>query len=365
MADSGYRQLGVVDEAAVENDTQIIDEETYEHSIINALTPCSGTQDQAVRYRGDASNSDSTAQINNSADNGRQCRESDASRLDTTLLIDPGTPDSSTSIAIRDNEAGDSLQSPVLEQSAQHPTWTDFYFRPIFLISLSVLLTLMIATLEILNYVSQHNQGLFTASEGMHYAWTYGPTLGKVELTDPNRSYVCLLTILIVLTMIAAFWGQLEQRAKQIMPWCLVSHGIGPAQNSLMLNYVTSSTLGSLVRSLRRKHFLVSTAIFGSLILRLTIIFSSGLLRLEFRSLTSERAIGVEDIVDLAKDVSYFVSSYTLDTTAPVTNGLNYWAMFKYGLPHPHGTTSQFAVQSFATGDDGESHYKEAPRDTT
>lgn len=116
-----------------------------------------------------------------------------------------------------------------------------------------------------------------------------------------------------------------------------------------MLNYVTSSMPGSLFRSFKRKHFLVSIGICGSLILRLMIVFASGLLRLEYRSLTFEMRLSVEDIIDLTKNVSI----ETWATVYPDSSGLNYWATLKYGLPYPHGTTSQFAAQSFVPGDDG------------
>lgn len=157
--------------------------------------------------------------------------------------------------------------------------------------------------------------------------------------------------------MIAAIWGQLEQRAKQIMPWCVMSRGEVSAQKSLMLNYLTSSMPGSLLRSLKRKHFLVTIGIFGSLILRLTIIFASGLLRLEYRSLAFERDLNVEDIIEPRKTINY----KPWQELSPVSNVLNYWAVLKYGLPYPHGTTPQFAVQSLATGDEGKSRSKKSP----
>lgn len=135
------------------------------------------------------------------------------------------------------------------------------------------------------------------------------------------------------------------------MPWCLMSRGEAPAQNSLMLNYITSSMPGSLIRSFKKKHFLVSIGICGSLILRLVIIFASGLLQLEYRSLTFEKDISVEDIFDLKKNVNYPYWQADLN----VKTSFDYWASLRYGLPLPHGTTSQFAVQTFVSGDDGNS----------
>lgn len=137
------------------------------------------------------------------------------------------------------------------------------------------------------------------------------------------------------------------------MPWCLMSRGGAAAQNSLLLNYVTSSTLVALIRSFQRKHFLVSIGICGSLILRLMIVFASGLLRLEYRSIAFGARLSVEDVFDLTKTVDY-VPGLMQDMEA----GLQYWAMLKYGLPYPHGLTSQFAVQSLLTGDNSKIRFK-------
>lgn len=164
-----------------------------------------------------------------------------------------------------------------------------------------------------------------------------------------------LLMISIVLTMVAALWGQLEHRAKQIMPWCLMSRREAPAQNSLMLNYVTSSTPGSLVRSLKRKHLLVSVGICGSLIIRLMIVFAAGLLRLEYKTLSLGTRLSGKDIFDITR--SYSSPSHSDDHD--YWTNTDYWTRLKYGLHFPHGTTSQFAVQSFVNDDDSKSGFKE------
>ncbi len=46
------------------------------------------------------------------------------------------------------------------------------------LIGLGLTLLLGITSLEVLNHFSTINQGLFTASQKLHYIWTYTPTLG-------------------------------------------------------------------------------------------------------------------------------------------------------------------------------------------
>jgi len=157
--------------------------------------------------------------------------------------------------------------------------------------------------------------------------------------------------------MIAALWGQLEQCAKQIMPWSIMSSSETIAKHSLMLNYITSSMPGSFFRSLKRGHFLVSLGISGSLILRLMVIFSSGLLRLEYRPVIYKRQLTIQDTIDTTKVTEYS----NVDMSPLMKNSLDYSYMIKYGLDYPSGATPQFAVQSFTASDDGRCSSKDQP----
>ncbi|KKY23988.1 hypothetical protein UCDDS831_g02643 [Diplodia seriata] len=108
---------------------------------------------------------------------------------------------------------------------------------------------------------------------------------------------------------------------------------------------------GSLVRSLRRGHFAVSIGILGSLVVRLLIIFSTGLLSLEYHSVANGKDFVFADSVNLAKSVHY--TSESSEKWRPLSNSVNFWAILNYNLSYPHGATSQYALQSFASSDDG------------
>lgn len=366
MADSHHQQLHAVSGPASEHSAQIIDAETGHCPPQIACMPFPDLQDSAENRHQSPHGSESTSHITVPICEHQPPQGRNAPRNEPPLLVDSEISDSSRPVGMTDEEPGNGFQRLALDEQAKNlnPLWTDPYFQPPFLISLSVFLVCIIVVLEAFYHISQHNQGLVTASEDMHYIWTYGPTFGKVRPMGLVLFWHSLLTRMIALTMVAALWGQLEQRARQIIPWCLMSRQKIPAQNSLMLNYVTSSTLGSLVRSLKRKHFLVSISICGSLIFRLIIIFAAGLLRLEYRSLASGRDFIVKDIFDPTKKASS--SPWNAPpTTFPVSDGIKYWATLKYGLPYPHGITSQFAVQSFAADDDGKLHFQEFLISTT
>ncbi|GME31222.1 uncharacterized protein LTHEOB_12502 [Neofusicoccum parvum] len=209
------------------------------------------------------------------------------------------------------------------------PRWTPFHLRRPVLLAAAAVFVLMVVALEVLRYVSERDDGLATVSENMHYLWTYGPTA--------------------VLTVLAALWGRVEYRSKQIMPWSLMARGRTSMEHGLLLNYMTSTTLGSLYRSVKRRHFLVSIGICGSLILRLLIIFSTGLLSLEYRPMVYDKEFFALDTLDLAKEVEYI--EWLTDEFRPLSNGINFWAILNYNLSHPHGTTSEYAVQSFVPYD--------------
>jgi len=63
-----------------------------------------------------------------------------------------------------------------------------FYLRRCFLLEMAVLSVVLIAALEILNFLSNRDQGFITAKARMHYLWTYGPTLGEFDGRHGVRS---------------------------------------------------------------------------------------------------------------------------------------------------------------------------------
>lgn len=163
------------------------------------------------------------------------------------------------------------------------------------------------------------------------------------------KSYYYLTDAIAVLTIFAALWDQVEYRMRQLMPWLLMSQGETPAEDTLLLNYLTSSTLGSFFRSIRRRHFPVSIGISGSLLLRLLIIFSTGLFSLENRSIVYNKEFITLDNLDLG---SCSMHENTRDPQ-PVSSCEYLWGARAHNLPLPHGSTSEFAVQTFQPPESG------------
>src|SRR6266513_1534694 len=94
----------------------------------------------------------------------------------------------------------------------------------------------------------------------------------------------------LVLTLLAALWGQVEFRAKQLMPWKIMSTGPAPAKDTLFLDYISPWNVVALGSSLRAFHFPVVLAIGGSLLIKLLIVVSTGLFMLQSTLLDRENA---------------------------------------------------------------------------
>jgi len=61
------------------------------------------------------------------------------------------------------------------------------------------------------------------------------------------------------------------------MPWLLMSRGYVPASQSVLLDYISPWSVMSLIKAARKKHFLVVLAISGAILIKLAIVFVTGL----------------------------------------------------------------------------------------
>lgn len=128
-----------------------------------------------------------------------------------------------------------------------------------------------------------------------------------------------------------------------MMPWVEMKQGQAKAEKSLLLNYITTSTHEALYTSIRMAHYSVSLAIPGTLILRLLIIASTGLLSLEYRDMHSAGDFIVLDSFDFMKN----------NGTPEGMAGPRLWSIQRFNTSYPVGTTPQFTTQTFALLDQG------------
>ncbi|KAL0257964.1 hypothetical protein SLS55_007132 [Diplodia seriata] len=143
--------------------------------------------------------------------------------------------------------------------------WTPLYLRKVTVVGFLLIYVALLVALVVLGVVDQKHQGLANSTTSRHYLWTYGPTA--------------------VLTIVAAFWGQVEHRTKQMMPWAILRKGPSPAADTLLIDYIEPARPVSLYKSLKNAHWPVSIAIVGTLLLQLLTVTSTGLFQLQSETL--------------------------------------------------------------------------------
>ncbi|KUJ24520.1 uncharacterized protein LY89DRAFT_727542 [Mollisia scopiformis] len=174
--------------------------------------------------------------------------------------------------------------------------YSPFFLRKSVLMIFALACLVMIIVLGILYAVSHHNHGLGSPSENLHLLWKYGPT-AVMHSKDAG------------------------------------------AEESVLLDYVDPMGIISLFKSVRAAHWPVSLAITGGLLLKLAIIFSSGLLDLEVIQVQ-------ETSPDLMADYQFDTNNYSLSSIdgAPYSN---WYAIQNFNLTYPVGTTPTQAYQFF------------------
>ncbi|RAH42332.1 DUF3433 domain-containing protein [Aspergillus brunneoviolaceus CBS 621.78] len=215
------------------------------------------------------------------------------------------------------------------ENHHAHPwrqAWTPTILRSATLVAFALLFAAMIVVIEVLSSVSARNQGLGTSESKYHYLWTYGPTAA--------------------LTIVAALWGQVEYRTKQLMPWRAMAHsGPQPASRSLLLDYVSEWNVIALFRSMRHGDWAVVLAILGTLLIKLLTVASTGLFMLQ--TVWMEHAAA--ELHHQARFAGLGYNGSLVDGSAATVVAGARWQE----LPYPVGTTEEHAFQPFTASSSG------------
>jgi hypothetical protein len=191
----------------------------------------------------------------------------------------------------------------------------------------------MVAALEVLNHISQSQNGLASSVERLHYVWTYTPTA--------------------ILTIISALWARTEFQAKQNAPWRSLQQP-EQADKSLLLDYDNIPPV-ALWKSLKHRHFIVAAGITCSLLLQLSILFSTSLLSLQRVHVQRMNVpIQVADIFDgnnpTFNDTTLKLKAFDTINQVQFEN-----------LTYPSGTNANLAFQSFSTRSTSRSSVINAP----
>ncbi|KXG47473.1 Protein of unknown function DUF3433 [Penicillium griseofulvum] len=202
----------------------------------------------------------------------------------------------------------------------QTPRWRPCYLRRGVLLVFAIIFCIIIAALETLNQISQAHNGIASSNKSRHYFWTYGPTA--------------------ILTIVASFWSRVEFQAKQSAPWYSLLHGPEQAEKNVLLDYISEMQMISIWRALKNKHFIVASGVASSILLRLLVIFSTGLFSLQqVQVQKSNVPIQMHSNFNIENSTLYGFGLQAYD----ILNGV----LFD-NLPFPDGSTANFAFQEFS-----------------
>lgn len=144
---------------------------------------------------------------------------------------------------------------PVIFEYTSEITESSNLYQPIWLrkstlAAFAILFALLSATLIALWRIVSTQNGLSLSLTSSHYAWTYGPTA--------------------VLIIVVSLWRQVDYYCKLTQSWREMTNKQANADQSVLLDYISTNRIISLFKSLHRGHFPVSLSITGFFFLNLS-----------------------------------------------------------------------------------------------
>ncbi|GIZ39395.1 hypothetical protein CKM354_000278100 [Cercospora kikuchii] len=210
-------------------------------------------------------------------------------------------------------------QQPSLPLDVKAQPWTPIALRPASLYALASLYVTLAMGLIVLVVVDHKKQGLATSREGLHYLWTYGPTL--------------------VLSVLATFWNHIDYRTRQLLPWSILRKGPTPASDTLLIDYTSASDAIVLWECIKARQFPVLITTTTTWLLKLLIVLSTSLLSLQRENVTLE---GTN-----LTSTDHFDNSSWAETRLQSLAPLFAYGHTKWELEYPAGTSSFLAIPTF------------------
>lgn len=141
-----------------------------------------------------------------------------------------------------------------------------------------------------------------------------------------------------MLTVIATFWTQVDYRSRLMQPWAVLAKQPQVGEDSLLLDYISPNPVSTFVKYVRKRHWPVTAALLGSVLLKLFIVASTGLFMLQSSSPPRHAPFSMVEQLQL----SGFNSSNVDDVAA-----LRYAGALVSETSYPPGTNASFAVEMF------------------
>ncbi|KAH7155733.1 hypothetical protein B0J13DRAFT_233193 [Dactylonectria estremocensis] len=211
-----------------------------------------------------------------------------------------------------------SKDEEILEEQKQGARWHPFWLRQAMLCSFCAAFLCCTIALPIMLSLSKRNNGLFESRQGDAYVWRFGPTA--------------------ILTIFSIFWSRVEFQALRYWPWMAMRTGqdLGPAGYNL--DYTQMLSPAVLIKSLRRKHFLVFLVATASMILKVQIIISPALYQLHTTQSSTSVDVEVLDSFAVTEDLNNATG------TGPYYHAR---ALQNFDMEFPFGVAKEGAYQTF------------------
>ncbi|KAK8044183.1 hypothetical protein PG993_004207 [Apiospora rasikravindrae] len=200
--------------------------------------------------------------------------------------------------------------------------WRPSYLRRFVIVGFITVFALIIAAIEVLLAISNKSDGIATSRPDQHYLWTYGP--------------------IAFLTLVAAAWGRAEYQSKLVAPWLRLAQPSADAKRTLLLDYVSGFPLFVVFTALRNKDWTVSITCAVSLLMKILIVISTGLITLSWTG------VHLDNHPMVAQD-TFSTNSARLSKAG----SLSYFVMkglIGQNFTYPEGMSRDYAYQSVVTG---------------
>ena len=275
------------------------------------LTPGSSRRNQSL-HQGTLTNETHNLDGPNHVDDRESLRHENT----RSLLVEHDVHNHSSSAQ---NQAKTLKTESTVTKVKMDPSWKHRYLRRRILVLFFILLCSCVVLLEVLFQLSESRHGLLPADAKRRYLWTYGPTT--------------------ILTLIAAYWSRLEFQAKQSSPWNSMHKRPTESSRGILVDYISPFQPTTLVSSLWKRDFVVSISVLCTLLFKLSITFSTGLLSLSLVQ-TSAGAIPIQLLTSIQGNATNIqnIGSLPFD----VMN-----AIIFSSFPYPEGTNGELAFQTF------------------
>ncbi|KAI9147480.1 hypothetical protein HJFPF1_12505 [Paramyrothecium foliicola] len=183
-------------------------------------------------------------------------------------------------------------------------TWDLIWLTTPVLVLFAVTFTLMMLATILLYVASQTNNGVGAPKAENYYGWKYGPTAGKSDETSVD------------------YWNKI------LMPWKELQEGPATAEKTLLLDYVSPILPLGLWRAMKNRHWAVALSTFGSALILVSTVLSTGLLVLEPTSVQFHREVPVSRGFRNAR--SSVIDSWAAQVL---------YSVYFHNLSYPLGTT--------------------------